>query len=103
MDPGAFDNISRFITASAQKPSVVLTDHFRRLVPPNTLQLPDGAIVASHSFREMGASVAMAAGYSENKSRQHGLWKRLATMLEHYVDDSFPYSRLLARVFDFLR
>eukprot|EP01052_Picozoa_sp_SAG31_P035353 SAG31_NODE_4254_length_3414_cov_5.296833_4_plen_99_part_00 len=84
------------------QPSTVLTRKFRDLVPRESLGLPDDAVVASHSFREMGASIAMAAGYSDNKSRRHGLWKRLQTMLDHYVDDAFPYSRYLARIFDFL-
>eukprot|EP01052_Picozoa_sp_SAG31_P015392 SAG31_NODE_988_length_10542_cov_52.848319_2_plen_409_part_00 len=95
----------------AQAESTVrLSRHRRRLSSglgstrkaPATLQLPEGAVVSSHSFREMGASVAMAAGYSENRSRRHGLWRRLNTMLEHYVFDWFPFSRFLARVFDFL-
>ena len=79
-----------------------LTKEFRRLVPPETLNLPDGAIVASHSFREMGATTAVKARYSAPLACAHGLWKRLATMNDHYVFLEFPYSRWLARVLDFL-
>ena len=102
LEPGAFDRLSDVLTKGEEPASTVLTRKFRDLVPREILNLPDYAIVASHSFREVGASIAMAAGYSDNKSRRHGLWKRLQTMLDHYVDDSFPYSRYLARIFDFL-
>eukprot|EP01052_Picozoa_sp_SAG31_P004473 SAG31_NODE_186_length_20918_cov_26.890917_1_plen_193_part_00 len=103
LDPTAFNTVSDTLCNGTKKPSVLLTEKFRELVPPGTLNLPAGAIVASHSFREMGASVSMAAGYSDNKSRRHGLWRRLATMLEHYVVDEFPFSPFLAKIFDFLR
>ena len=66
------------------------------------LNLPVGAIVASHSFRELGATMAIKARYSPALSADHGLWRRIATMHERYFFAEFPYSRWLAAMFDFL-
>eukprot|EP01050_Picozoa_sp_SAG11_P016018 SAG11_NODE_2135_length_3772_cov_6.006534_4_plen_71_part_00 len=69
-----------------------MTAEFRRLVPPATLNLPPGTIVASHSFREMGATTAIKARYSGALGCAHGLWKRLATMHDRYYFEAFPFS-----------
>ena len=82
--------------------SARLTAEFRRLVPADVLGLPEGAVVASQSFREMGASAAVVARYNLDVARRHGLWVRLNTMLEHYVFDWFPASGFLERLFDWM-
>jgi hypothetical protein len=105
VEPDALARLAQLLPATGRNradAATRITAEFRRLVPRAELRLPAGAVVSSHSFREMGASIAMAAGYSEHRARRHGLWKQLATMLNHYVFDEFPFSRWLAELFDFL-
>ena len=46
--PRVFDELADIIKNSKEKEaSTILTREFRRLVPPHTLHLPEGAIVAS--------------------------------------------------------
>ena len=104
-DPDALCLVGRTVSARKQGGAAAanrLTKEFRRLVPPETLNLPAGAVVASHSFRELGATMAIKARYSPALSADHGLWRRIATMHERYFFAEFPYSRWLAAVFDFL-
>eukprot|EP01050_Picozoa_sp_SAG11_P006801 SAG11_NODE_544_length_8629_cov_3.550229_1_plen_164_part_00 len=51
-------------TALSGNAAVRLTTEFRRLVPARVLGLPEGAVVASQSFREMGAFAAVVARYN---------------------------------------
>ena len=84
--------------AAAQR----ITDEFRRLVDPATLNLPAGAVVSSHSFREMGATTAVKARFSPALACDHGLWREFATLHSRYYFQEFPFSPWLATVFDFL-
>jgi hypothetical protein len=105
-EPDALCVVGESVSASARGGATAankLTTEFRRLVPPETLNLPAGAIVASHSFRELGATMSIKARYSPSLSADHGLWKRIATMHEHYYFAEFPWSAWLAAVFDFLQ
>jgi hypothetical protein len=79
-----------------------ITAEFRRLVPAVVLNLPAGAVVSSHSFREMGATTAVKARYSPALACDHGLWRDFSTLQSHYYFQEFPFSAWLAAVFDFL-
>ena len=97
--------MGRLVSARAQGGAAAanrLTAEFRRLVPPETLNLPAGAVVGSHSFREMGATTSIKARYSEALICDQGLWQRFATVIEHYYFKQFPFSQWAAQVFDFL-
>ena len=103
--PDALCRLGRLVSARAQGGATAankLTAEFRRLVPPETLNLPAGAVVGSHSFREMGATTSIKARYSEALICDQGLWQRFATVIEHYYFKQFPFSQWAARVFDFL-
>jgi hypothetical protein len=105
-DPNALAQLGRRVSPRArggEAAAALLTGALRRLVPAHTLNLPVGAIVASHSLREMGATTAALAGYSATLACAHGLWRRVATMHDNYVFSWFPFSPWLARVLDFLR
>eukprot|EP01052_Picozoa_sp_SAG31_P035734 SAG31_NODE_4352_length_3321_cov_6.948790_3_plen_285_part_00 len=105
-NPDALCAVGRAVSATAQNGSAAsgrLTKEFRRLVPTTALHLPDGAIVASQSFREMGATTAIKAGYSGALACAHGLWRRLATMHDHYFFEAFPFSNWFATVLDWLK
>eukprot|EP01050_Picozoa_sp_SAG11_P012833 SAG11_NODE_1453_length_4879_cov_7.322176_3_plen_109_part_00 len=106
MEPDALARLGRIVRPHRRggaAASVLLTNQMRRLIPPHTLNLSANAIVASHSWREMGATTAILANYSAPLACAHGLWKRLETMHEHYVFTWFPFSPWLACVYDWLR
>jgi hypothetical protein len=46
--------------------------------------------------------MSIKAWYSPSLLADHGLWKRIATMHEHYYFAEFLWSAWLAVVFDFL-
>eukprot|EP01050_Picozoa_sp_SAG11_P017851 SAG11_NODE_2622_length_3167_cov_3.968057_1_plen_260_part_00 len=105
-EPRGFGRLGQLVSARARgggAAAMQLTAEFRRLVPPHTLNLPAGAVVASHSFREMGATTAVQAHYSAPLACAHGLWQRLSTMNDSYVFLWSPFSRWFAVVLDFLR
>ena len=60
--------------------------------------------VSEEDLREVEefGELLVEARYSAPLACAHGLWQRLATMNDHYVLLSFPFSRWLARVLDFL-
>ena len=104
-DTDALCRVGQVVGARARGGSAAaerLTKEFRRLVPPETLNLPVGAVVGSHSFREMGATTSIKARCSEALICDQGLWQRFATVIEHYYFKQFPFSQWAAAVFDFL-
>ena len=66
------------------------------------MQLPEGAIIASHSWREMAAVASARAGHCLYRMANRGLWRRIETMLQSYIRpfEHFPYSRMLAELYD---
>jgi hypothetical protein len=75
-------------------------------VDVESLNLPVGATVSSHSFREMGATASAKAGFDSIRMAAHGHWREIATMYNSYIKpylSAFPYSRFLAELNDFLR
>ena len=68
--------------------------------------LPAGQTVSCHSWREMAATGCFLAHYDSTRMAAHGFWESVNTMYTHYIKPYrtvFPYSRVLADVFDFLR
>ena len=66
------------------------------------VQLPDGAIIASHSWREMAAVASARAGFCMFRMSNRGLWRRIETMLQSYIRpfEHFPFSAVLAELYD---
>ena len=82
------------------------TRQLQRLTKPMAASIPDGIMIGSHSWREMGAVASFHARYDTIRMACHGFWKDPATMWVSYIrpyKDTFPYSRFLAEIFDFLR
>ena len=66
----------------------------RRLWPSES-----GLVVASHSWREMGAVASFHAKYDTLRMASHGFWKDPGTMWNNYIKpykDTFPFCRFLA-------
>lgn len=83
-----------------------LTTKLRELTAPLKRTLPKGAVIASHSWREMAAVACFHARYDSLRCACHGFWKDVNTMWTSYIrpyKEVFPYSAFLAEVFDFLR
>ena len=83
-----------------------LTEELRRLAGPLLSSLPSGAVIGSHSWREMAAVSCFLARFDSLRMANHGFWREVSTMWNSYIrpyKDVFPYSRFLAQVFDFLR
>ena len=79
----------------------IMTADLRELVS-SVLQLPDGASVSSHSWREMAAVSGARAGHCMYRMSNRGLWRRIETMLQSYIRpfEHFPYSAVLAELYD---
>jgi hypothetical protein len=79
----------------------LMTAELRRLVGA-VVQLPDGAIIASHSWREMAAVASARAGFCMFRMSNRGLWRRIETMLQSYIRpfEHFPFSAVLAELYD---
>jgi hypothetical protein len=95
-----------FVQTGEDKAAALLTKRLRTLCHQLLLELPAGAIVASHSWREMAAVACFLAGYDSLRMTNHGFWQDPATMYNAYIKPykgSFPLSRILAQLFDFLR
>ena len=108
-DPSVFSMIGRRVSPTATNGAAaaqLITDKLRELVDVKSLNLPVGATVSSHSFREMGATAAAKAGYDSIRMAAHGHWREIATMFNSYIKpflDAFPFSLVLAELNDFLR
>jgi hypothetical protein len=108
-NPSVFSLVGRHVAASAANGGAAaqfLTDNLREICAAVILNLPDGAVIASHSWREMGAVSAHKARYSDIRCVCHGHWREISTMFNSYIKpylSSFPYSKFLAELFDFLR
>jgi hypothetical protein len=108
-DPSVFSMIGRRVSPSETNGAAaaqLVTDKLRELVDIESLNLPVGATVSSHSFREMGATAAAKAGYDSIRMAAHGHWREIATMYNSYIKpflDAFPFSLVLAELNDFLR
>ena len=108
-DPSVFSMIGRRVSPSETNGATaaqLVTDKLRELVDIESLNLPVGATVSSHSFREMGATAAAKAGYDSIRMAAHGHWREIATMFNSYIKpflDAFPFSLVLAELNDFLR
>jgi hypothetical protein len=88
------------------KAAAFLTMKLRELTAPLKRELPKGAVIASHSWREMAAVACFHARYDSLRCASHGFWKDVSTMWTNYIrpyKEVFPYSAFLAEVFDFLR
>ena len=83
-----------------------LTQQLRRLSKPLAASIPKGAVIGSHSWREMAAVSCYLAWFDSLHMANHGFWRDPATMWSSYIrpyKDVFPYSQFIAAVFDFLR
>jgi hypothetical protein len=86
--------------------AMFLTRRLRALTAPMAAHLPRGAVVGSHSWREMAAVACYQAKFDTLRMACHGFWRDPATMWSSYIrpyKDSFPFCRFLAGVMDFLR
>lgn len=84
----------------------ICTDKLRELARPVCGTLPQGMVIASHSWREMAATVCAQARYDSLRMAAHGGWKKVDTMFTSYIEpylQTFPWSRWLAELFDWLR
>ena len=108
-NPAVFSMVGRLVSsakANGVAAAQLITDKLRELVDVKSLNLPVGATVSSHSFREMGATAAAKAGYDSIRMAAHGHWREIATMFNSYIKpflDAFPFSLVLAELNDFLR
>ena len=101
-EPDALCYLRQIVPAGPAAAAQKITSEFRRLFPPHTLNLPAGAVVGSHSFREMGATCAVKAGYSPVLCCDHGFWRQFATLQNHYYYPEFPFSQWMVLLLDFL-
>ena len=95
----------KYVTGE-DKAAAFLTLKLRELTAPLKRELPKGAVIASHSWREMAAVACFHARYDSLRCASHGFWKDVNTMWTSYIrpyKEVFPYSAFLAEVFDFLR
>jgi hypothetical protein len=70
------------------------------------VSLPAGAMIASHSWREMAAVACYQARYDSLRMTEQGFWQNMATMFSAYIKpylSIFPFSPWLAELFDFLK
>ena len=73
---------------------------------PLASTIPNGVVIGSHSWREMGAVACYQIWFDSLRMAGHGFWRDPTTMYVSYIrpyKDTFPCSRFLAAVFDFLR
>ena len=108
-NPAVFSMVGRLVSpaeANGAAAAQLITDKLREIVDVESLNLPFGATVSSHSFREMGATASAKAGFDSIRMAAHGHWREIATMYNSYIKpylSAFPYSRFLAELNDFLR
>jgi hypothetical protein len=83
--------------------SSVMTGWLRKLTVG--VEIPGGAVVASHSWRETGAVSCHKANYDTMKMCEHGFWRDPNTMFTSYIRPflHFPRSALLAELYDCLQ
>jgi hypothetical protein len=94
------------VAVGESAPAGFLTQQLRRLSKPLAASIPKGAVIGSHSWREMAAVSCYLAWFDSLHMANHGFWRDPATMWSSYIrpyKDVFPYSRFIAAVFDFLR
>ena len=108
-NPSVFSWVGRQVSPSdrnGETASMLLTADLRALCDAAKLGLPEGAVIGSHSWREMAAVSSHKAGYSYIRCCTHGHWREISTMFNSYIKpylSSFPYSKFMAELFDFLR
>jgi len=94
------------VAAGADRSAVILTRQLRVMSRDFAVSLPAGAMIASHSWREMAAVACYQVGYDSLRMTEQGFWQNMATMFSAYIKpylSIFPFSPWLAELFDFLK
>jgi hypothetical protein len=94
------------VAAGADRSAVILTRQLRVMSRDFAVSLPAGAMIASHSWREMAAVACYQARYDSLRMTEQGFWQNMATMFSAYIKpylSIFPFSPWLAELFDFLK
>jgi hypothetical protein len=98
--------LEKNVAAGSDRVAAAITQELRRRCRSYVLSLPKGQTVSCHSWREMGAVSCFLAHYDTNRMAAHGFWESIGTMYGAYIKpykSTFPYSRWLSQLFDFLR